>query len=549
MVTRHYLNKIDIMTLMSFYLTCVPDCTLIESKLPIFPEKNDIKSSNIFSQAEEGKIISNDDKSFKLNFPFLHDHATVKYLKDSKVMFIMRGLPGSGKSTIVRSIQSTYPISAVCSADDYFLKDGVYNFDPNKLGPAHETCRLRTEQHCQSGCPVVVIDNTNVKRWEMKEYLDLALRTNYVVVLVEPQTPWKFDARELARRNKHGLSEEILQYKVRLFQDFMPSYYGWFFNEADSRYFLRMGRKLVEECVDKIPELKQSLLAQFRRRQVYIPAHTDAKAIVNYFRRQNGNTLIHCTSKFLAHGRVPCAVDYHLRADVQGNCGKASCLTVTSIIITERTVGARVRLSKQQLQLFDKPEERERDELMAKAEESPSQEFASRGGASENMEGKPLRKQFAALELSSDDKSTMKINPFKLKNGKISKNGSADAKSINESESNMYKIVRSKPFNNHASLKPLCKRKEVKAQPNLHMMSASRFGRSAHITLATAEGIESRQTTFDILDICEVEAECPFEGRDSVPVLGGRAVYLGEGMCCIYLYKPLVFGSLFSGHY
>ena len=48
-------------------------------------------------------------------------------------MFIMRGLPGSGKSTIVRHIRDKYqPITdvVVCSADDYFLQeDGNYNYD------------------------------------------------------------------------------------------------------------------------------------------------------------------------------------------------------------------------------------------------------------------------------------------------------------------------------------------------------------------------------------------------------------------------------------
>ncbi len=40
-----------------------------------------------------------------LNFPFLVDEKTVEHVKKSTVMFILRGLPGSGKSTIVRKIK------------------------------------------------------------------------------------------------------------------------------------------------------------------------------------------------------------------------------------------------------------------------------------------------------------------------------------------------------------------------------------------------------------------------------------------------------------
>ena len=35
----------DIMTLLHFYLTCVPDCTLIKNKLIVLPDDNNAKSS------------------------------------------------------------------------------------------------------------------------------------------------------------------------------------------------------------------------------------------------------------------------------------------------------------------------------------------------------------------------------------------------------------------------------------------------------------------------------------------------------------------------
>ena len=64
------------------------------------------------------------------DFPFLTDENTIRHVKKSKVMFIMRGLPGSGKSTIVKLIVKKYERNvAVCSADDHFLQeDGTYLF-------------------------------------------------------------------------------------------------------------------------------------------------------------------------------------------------------------------------------------------------------------------------------------------------------------------------------------------------------------------------------------------------------------------------------------
>lgn len=61
---------------------------------------------------------------------------------------------------------------------------------------------------------VIIIDNTNVRNWEMKFYLTLAREYHYVPVIVEPQTPWCRDAYELAQRNSHGVDVSIIEPKV-----------------------------------------------------------------------------------------------------------------------------------------------------------------------------------------------------------------------------------------------------------------------------------------------------------------------------------------------
>ena len=128
----------------------------------------------------------------------------------------MRGLPGSGKSTVVRAITNTYRASVVCSADDYFLHDGRYNFDATLLSAAHAACQNKAKDSCNSGVSVVVVDNTNVRRWEMKFYLELASQRDYVVVLVQPKTPWRWNPVELAARNKHRVDVDTLKRKVKM---------------------------------------------------------------------------------------------------------------------------------------------------------------------------------------------------------------------------------------------------------------------------------------------------------------------------------------------
>ena len=48
----------------------------------------------------------------------------------SGILFLVRGLPGSGKSSFAIHIWNEY---AVCEADKFFYdKEGNYNFDPSK---------------------------------------------------------------------------------------------------------------------------------------------------------------------------------------------------------------------------------------------------------------------------------------------------------------------------------------------------------------------------------------------------------------------------------
>jgi len=107
-------------------------------------------------------VFQNEDDSDDeetLNFPFLRDHHSIEFIKNSKVMFIMRGLPGSGKSVVARQIKQVYGDRAViCSADDFRVNDqGEYVWRSEEYETTHMKCRDKARQSCEHGIPVVVI--------------------------------------------------------------------------------------------------------------------------------------------------------------------------------------------------------------------------------------------------------------------------------------------------------------------------------------------------------------------------------------------------------
>lgn len=104
----------------------------------------------------------------------------------SGVLFLVRGLPGSGKTSFATAIWNEY---AVCEADKFFYdKEGNYNYDPSKIKDAHAWCKNQVEirmgdhQNNSQFYPEIAVSNTFTQEWEMEDYLELAKKYGYKVV-------------------------------------------------------------------------------------------------------------------------------------------------------------------------------------------------------------------------------------------------------------------------------------------------------------------------------------------------------------------------------
>jgi signal recognition particle GTPase len=59
-----------------------------------------------------------------------------------RMLVVMRGLPGSGKTTLAETIvEYAGEMGAdcmICSANDFFMQNGVFQFNADDLGRAHD---------------------------------------------------------------------------------------------------------------------------------------------------------------------------------------------------------------------------------------------------------------------------------------------------------------------------------------------------------------------------------------------------------------------------
>jgi predicted kinase len=94
-----------------------------------------------------------------------------------KELYLLRGLPGSGKTTLAKSIGGIY-----IEADMYFTNlVGEYEFDATKLKEAHAWCQNAVNVWMRSDLPKVIVSNTFTQEWEMQPYFDLAEKYGYRV--------------------------------------------------------------------------------------------------------------------------------------------------------------------------------------------------------------------------------------------------------------------------------------------------------------------------------------------------------------------------------
>lgn len=100
----------------------------------------------------------------------------------NNTLYIIRGLPGSGKSTYARKMLEEYKHLKHFEADMYFYQNGHYIFDALKLNAAHAWCLQQVKTHLEQG-ESVIVSNTFTQLWEMKKYIDLARRVGADIVV------------------------------------------------------------------------------------------------------------------------------------------------------------------------------------------------------------------------------------------------------------------------------------------------------------------------------------------------------------------------------
>ena len=122
-------------------------------------------------------------------------------------LYLIRGIPGSGKTTLAKKFLESGVVEYIVAADDFMVDEkGEYSFDPKELKECHRECLHSAYQALSAGINTAV-HNTFTRVWEMQTYLDLG----YPVTVIRCEGDYG---------NTHGVPDDVVSDMLYRFEDY-----------------------------------------------------------------------------------------------------------------------------------------------------------------------------------------------------------------------------------------------------------------------------------------------------------------------------------------
>jgi predicted kinase len=154
----------------------------------------------------------------------------INVTRPNQELIVMRGIPGGGKSTKAKQIVGKGIIHStdevIEGSGDYreFFEKMISSGDFSPLSKVHKINFQNAVTSMKQGISPVIVDNTNIRPNEPKNYVEAALKLGYAdenIKFVEVGTGG-LSAEELAQRNTHGVPLDKIKSMIQAYNSAGP---------------------------------------------------------------------------------------------------------------------------------------------------------------------------------------------------------------------------------------------------------------------------------------------------------------------------------------
>lgn len=171
-----------------------------------------------------------------------------------KRVLIMRGIPGSGKTTEANRWASMVPDAVTVSADHYMFADGQ-DFEFDRLLKCHELC-MQDYSAALKHAPLVIVDNTNTKFSDIIYYVQQAERFGYDFTILQVHCSPKV----AFKRGLHNVPLEALKaMAARIWSERLPT--TWDVWNKGQPWKPQLGEKMLDEVKNAVEVLRKRVPA------------------------------------------------------------------------------------------------------------------------------------------------------------------------------------------------------------------------------------------------------------------------------------------------